>query len=233
VTKPARQLPPIRAVLFDAVGTLIHPEPPAGAVYGEAGRRFGSRRDPATIAARFRAAFRRQEELDRAGGLRTDERREWARWWAIVTEVLDDVADAAACFRYLYDHFAAPGAWRVEAGAGPVLRALAGRGIELGVASNFDGRLRGVLAGLTELAPLRHVVISAEVGWRKPAGEFFRAACRATGCAPEEVLIVGDDVENDYAGARAAGLAARLFDPHDRHPGRPRIARLHALLDLL
>src|SRR5207302_1039003 len=49
----------VRAVFFDAVGTLIHPEPPAGAVYAEVGRRHGSRLTAAEIARRFAAAFRR------------------------------------------------------------------------------------------------------------------------------------------------------------------------------
>src|ERR1700693_3322915 len=36
--------PAIRAVAFDAVGTLIHPDPPAGEVYAAVGPRFGSPR---------------------------------------------------------------------------------------------------------------------------------------------------------------------------------------------
>ncbi len=55
----------IRAVFFDAVGTLIHPEPSAAKVYGEIGRRFGSRYSAAAIATRFVAAFRKQEDFDR------------------------------------------------------------------------------------------------------------------------------------------------------------------------
>src|SRR5438132_815361 len=79
-----RLIPPrTRAVFFDAVGTLIHPDPPAPAVYAEAARRFGSRLDLPAVTTRFRAAFRRQEEIDHAGGLRTDEAREVARWRAI------------------------------------------------------------------------------------------------------------------------------------------------------
>ena len=33
----------VRAVFFDAVGTMIHPDPPAATVYARVGRRFGSR----------------------------------------------------------------------------------------------------------------------------------------------------------------------------------------------
>src|SRR5437660_2707613 len=60
MTAAARIPPVVRAVFFDAVGTLLHPEPPAGAVYAVLGRRFGSRLDPGAVAGRFRTAFRRQ-----------------------------------------------------------------------------------------------------------------------------------------------------------------------------
>jgi putative hydrolase of the HAD superfamily len=229
VTPP---IPPgIRAVVFDAVGTLIHPEPAAAAVYAEAGRLFGSRLDPATVAARFAAAFGRQERVDYAAGLRTDEGRELARWRAIVAEVLDDVTDPTAAFSHLYEHFARPDAWRTEPGAAAAVAELAARGYRVGIASNFDHRLAGVLAP-GELRGLP-VVISAAVGWRKPAAAFFAAVCRTFGLEAREVLYVGDDLANDYEGARAAGLSAVLFDPRGRAPaGIPRVTRPGELLDL-
>src|SRR5579884_3522174 len=98
-------LPPgVRAVFFDAVGTLIHPEPPAGAVYAAVGRAAGSRLDPAAIAARFQAAFRAEEAADLRHGLRTSPGREVERWRHIVATVLDDVRDPEGCFRELWAH---------------------------------------------------------------------------------------------------------------------------------
>jgi putative hydrolase of the HAD superfamily len=220
--------PPIRAIVFDAVGTLIHPEPPAATVYFEAGQRFGSRHTETEIAARFRAAFRRQDEIDHAAGLRTDEAREIARWRAIVAEVLDDVTDAPACFRDLYEHFAQPSAWRVEAHAAATLAELAARGYRLGIASNFDHRLRGVLP--RECFGDLPLVISSEAGWRKPAAGFFLAICRAMAVCAHEVLYVGDDLSNDLEGARAAGCHSLLFDPHNKAPTVvDRIQRLNGI----
>jgi putative hydrolase of the HAD superfamily len=203
----------VRAVVFDAVGTLIRPDPPAHAVYADVGRRFGSRLDQAVITARFRAAFRAEEEVDRAAGWRTDEDREERRWRTIVAATLDDVADGESCFRELWRHFARPSAWRCDADAGRVIAELRRRELAVGIASNFDGRLRSVVAGLPAIASVSPLVISSEVGWRKPAGGFFEAVARAVGCEPCEVLHVGDDLANDFEGAVAAGLAAVLFDP--------------------
>jgi putative hydrolase of the HAD superfamily len=221
----------VQAVVFDAVGTLIAPDPSAPAVYAAVGRRHGSRLDPATVHDRFRAAFRREEGRDRGAGWRTDDAREEQRWRSIVATVLDDVPDPEACFRELWDHFARPSSWRVLPGVGLVLAELARRGLTLGVASNFDRRLRPVAAGLPELTAVRHLVISAEVGWRKPAPAFFDAVVGSVGCAPAEVLLIGDDYENDYVGATAAGLRALLLDANGRpEPGVATIAELAELL---
>jgi len=99
------------------------------------------------------------------------------------------------------------------------------------MASNFDRRLRSVVAGVPALAPLQHLIISSEVGWRKPAPQFFQALCRVIGLPPENILYVGDDPTNDYQGAVAAGLESILFDPHGEHPEIPR--RIASLTDLL
>jgi putative hydrolase of the HAD superfamily len=200
----------IRAIFFDAVGTLIHPEPPAATVYAAVGRRYGSRLTEPEIAARFVTAFARQEAQDIAAGLRTSEERERQRWRDIVGEVLDDVSGKERCFEDLFSHFSRPEAWRGEPGIEDVLNDL-GRSHVLGVASNYDARLHSVLRGLPQFRPVQHVIISSEVGWRKPAPQFFHALCVRVGFRPGEILFVGDDPVNDYGGAIAAGLSAALI----------------------
>jgi putative hydrolase of the HAD superfamily len=201
----------IRAIVFDAVGTLIHPEPPAAAVYAEVAQRFGSALTTGDIAPRFAAAFARQEQLDRDAGLRTSEERELQRWRDIVAEVLGESVSRNGAFDELYEHFARPTAWRCGPGTVDVLDALAARGYRLALASNFDHRLRSVVAGLPELYPLQDLIISSEIGWRKPAQEFFAAVRRAVREMPPHILFVGDDEENDYLGATGAGMRAMLF----------------------
>ncbi|HKI35782.1 MAG TPA: HAD-IA family hydrolase [Gemmataceae bacterium] len=202
--------PDVRAVFFDAVGTLIHPEPAAAVVYTAVGQSLGSRLTTAEVAARFRIAFARQEALDLAHGLRTSEERERQRWRHVVAEVLDDVCDPARCFEELFAHFGRPQAWRCDPEAAALLLQLERQSYLLGMASNYDARLHGVAAGMPELRPLRHIVISSEVGWRKPAPQFFGALCARVDLNPAEILFIGDDRGNDYEGATAAGLRAVL-----------------------
>jgi putative hydrolase of the HAD superfamily len=50
-------------------------------------------------------------------------------------------------------------------------------------------------------------VLSHEIGWLKPSREFFLACARAAGASPQDCVFV-DDLEENVAGARAAGMAA-------------------------
>jgi putative hydrolase of the HAD superfamily len=206
----------IQAVVFDAVGTLIHPEPPASHVYVSCARRFGSTLSSLIVAERFAVAFQREEEADRIAGFRTSEERERNRWRRIVGTVLDDVNDPEACFHELFEHFARPEAWRCEREAVRALEKVADRGYTLALASNYDSRLKQVLAGLPALWTISHVVISSEIGWRKPAPAFFARLCADLALPAEQILYVGDDMNNDYMAAGAAGLRAVLFDPKNR-----------------
>jgi putative hydrolase of the HAD superfamily len=83
--------------------------------------------------------------------------------------------------------------------------------LQLGLASNFDARLRRVVAGIPALRPIKHLVISSEVGWKKPASGFFAALAARIALPPAEILFVGDDLANDYYGARSAGLQPVLL----------------------
>lgn len=220
----------IRAVFFDAVGTLLFPRAPVSRTYVEHACRHGASLTEDEVRAAFRAAFARQDAADKAAGWRTDEVRERARWQTIVADVLP-VPDSEACFAGLWDWFARPAAWTVPVEAGDVLRELARRGVVAGVGSNFDSRLLPIVDAFPELAPVRRrVVISSLVGWRKPAPQFFDALVAAAGCDRSQLLYVGDDERNDLQGATAAGLRAVLLDPAAGSPGPNRIRRLRDLI---
>jgi 2-haloalkanoic acid dehalogenase type II len=56
---------------------------------------------------------------------------------------------------------------------------------------------------------LFRATVSAHVhGTGKPDPRIFHIACRELGCAPQEVVHLGDDAELDVRGARAAGMHA-------------------------
>lgn len=220
----------VRAVFFDAVGTLLFPEPSAPVVYAAVAREHGLVLSPEVIRNRFIKAFREEEAFDLDAGWVTSEAREWERWRRIVFATLKGAPDPEACFQQLYAHFSQAHAWRVNEHAAEAFATLADRGVVLGLASNYDSRLSQVLIGTPDLAPLRKaVVISSEVGYRKPAAKFFEAVVHAAGCERSSILFVGDDRENDFEGASAAGLQVVLFDPHGRENEPARISNLREL----
>ena len=204
----------VRAILFDAVGTLIRPEPAVAAAYHRAGRRYGSRLTEAELRARFHSAFARLEAEDATERRnRTDEPRERQRWRRIVAEVFDDVAEQEELFGDLWEHFASPANWRLFDDAAECLRRLSQRGeLVLGIASNFDQRLERIVAAFPGLSAARHVFVSSQLGFRKPAHGFFSAIEQALKLSPQEILLVGDDHANDYLGATAARWQAILID---------------------
>jgi HAD superfamily hydrolase (TIGR01509 family) len=90
------------------------------------------------------------------------------------------------------------------------------------VATNADDsgvrEVRAALArvGLDEL--IDDVVSSRDVGTRKPDKLFYRAALLRAGfagvpLAPERAVMVGDSLQNDVAGAQAAGLRVIWLAP--------------------
>ncbi len=82
----------------------------------------------------------------------------------------------------------------------------------LGMITNFtDGPAARKIIDLLELNPFfRHVVVSGELGYRKPHPYLFERLVGALGVPAGEILFVGDDLEADVRGARDAGLQAVL-----------------------
>lgn len=228
----SRFLAGVRAVAFDAVGTLIFPTPGAATVYAEVAARHGLAVNPAEISPKLWQQFRLEEDIDRAAGWVTSERREEDRWRNIVLAALPGATDEL--FRELYSHFARPTSWSVPPDAAERLASLRSRGFLTGMASNYDSRLSAVVNGTPALAPVRdRLVISSLVGVRKPGPAFFsNGVVPAMGVPAGEILFVGDDPENDYLGATAAGMRAVLLDPEGKSPTvRDRVAGLRELLE--
>jgi putative hydrolase of the HAD superfamily len=197
-----------RWILFDAVGTLIQPDPPVAEVYHAAGRRFGSQLQQDEILARFGQALAREQ----SGGP-TTEANERQRWRRIVRQVIDDVPlRADALFEALWHHFAQPPHWRLYEDVAGMLDALRGLGFKLGIASNFDSRLKNIVAGHSPLAACDAVFVSSEVGYTKPDLRFFRAIEKRLEACAGQILFVGNDEIADVHGATKAGWQIVLLN---------------------
>jgi putative hydrolase of the HAD superfamily len=234
----SERLRDVRWIAFDAVGTLIYPDPPVREIYHRVGLRHGSQLTQDEISARFATAFRASEagSIDDADGdgaaAQTSEPIERERWLGIVSRVIDDAHNPRACFEELFAHFAQPTAWKCYREVSEVLLTLQQVGYRLALASNFDDRLTAIRRGLPELAPIDACVVSSLVGFRKPSRRFYDALIRATDASAEQILMIGDDPDNDVRGAHAAGLPALLIDRDGAAGGLTSLTELYALLEL-
>jgi FMN phosphatase YigB (HAD superfamily) len=97
---------------------------------------------------------------------------------------------------------------------GPLLRALRHRH-RLAVVSNFDytPTARGVLEreGIADLFDI--ILVSDEVGWRKPKPLIFETALERLAVAAGEALFVGDRIDIDVAGAQGVGMGSAWINP--------------------
>jgi putative hydrolase of the HAD superfamily len=187
----------VKAILLDALGTLIGFENPAPHLQAELHRRgHDISREEAERAIRAEIAYYRAH-LDEG---RDPQSLHDLRVRCAAAMGLDLPAETAL------DALLASLRFYAYPDSAPALRALRERGIRLVVVSNWDWSLHERLSetGLTAL--LHGALSSAEVGAAKPDGAIFRAALEITGTRPEETWHVGDTPEADVEGARAAGI---------------------------
>jgi putative hydrolase of the HAD superfamily len=87
-----------------------------------------------------------------------------------------------------------------------VLTELRGRGLPLGVCSNWDWDLDRHLHHNKIHDCFDTIVCSASVGFRKPHPRIFATVIDRMGIQPEKMLFVGDSWSDDVEGAAAAGF---------------------------
>ena len=199
-------LPRIRTISFDVGGTLIEPWPSVGHVYAEVAASLGwGGLEPAALNRQFAAAWTLRRSFDYSRGA----------WRELVQQTFTGLVPEVpgeAFFDAVYRRFEEPSAWRVFADVLPVLAELKALGLKLAVLSNWDERLRPLLARLELLDGFDAVIISHEVGHTKPAPEIFRKAATALNLPPEAILHIGDSAREDVSGAQSIGMPALLLD---------------------
>jgi putative hydrolase of the HAD superfamily len=223
-----------RAVLLDAMGTLLTFGDPAPRLRAGLAERLGT--DIGETAAR--AAIRAEIAHYRGHLHLGRDARSLAALRADCAEAMRPALGPAA---------GAPGPLLTAAlldalqfsaypDAPPALRALRAAGWRLVVVSNWDASLHDRLAetGLSGLVD--GAVASAELGAAKPDRAIFARALAVAGADAADCWHVGDDVDADVEGARAAGIRPVLIARGGDAPtldGVPAIRGLNELPPLL
>ena len=193
------------AVLLDVLGTLVELETPWPHLLDELASRGVVVSEEAARAAMLAemAYYRAHHDEASTWPALKDLRRRCA---AVVQEQLATALPLAD----VEDALLAAVRFRAYPEVPAVLERLRAAGARLAVVSNWDVSLHDVLERTRLRALVDVVVISAELGAAKPDPAIFRAALERVGVTAREAIHVGDSVEHDVAGARAAGLEAVL-----------------------
>jgi putative hydrolase of the HAD superfamily len=221
---------PVRAVLLDALGTLVALQPPAPRLQRmlrESGIEVTEEQAARGFAAEI--AYYLDHHLDGSDRERLERLRdrcaeEMRR--ALGVPELDHPTARRAMLGAL-EFTAYPDVL-------PALGELRERGLTLVIASNWDCSLPDWLRPTGILELVDGVVTSAEVGAGKPDPRVFARALQVAGAEPAEALHAGDKVDNDVEGAAAAGVRGVLVQREgDPPPGVEAVASLRELSALL
>jgi len=205
----------LKAIFFDAAGTLFYLTKTVGDHYALVGSEVGLTLDAHHLDRAFHSAWKQMPPRPAIVGPRENDDKGW--WRQLVDLVLDQVApslsefDRDNFFEIAYEHFAEAGVWEAYPDVFEVLKKLQPR-FQLAVISNFDGRLRFILEHLGISKYFAHVFVSSEIGADKPDPEIFVRALKFIDLKPNEVLHVGDDSDRDWKAASEAGLSIFRLD---------------------
>jgi len=209
----------VKAVFFDAGGTLIHIDYPR---IGAAIKQMVGRDVPpeAWIAAEY--AGRDAVEAAMASG---EAQADTSRWRVHFSAMLEAVGlsrdDFDRVTPVVMEAHRKKHLWSaVQPGTAESLASLSAAGWFVAVISNADGTVERLLTDVGLTSHLRFIVDSGLVGVEKPDRRIFDLALGKAGVSAAESYYVGDLFPVDVAGARNAGLTPVLLDPLGRYGHR-------------
>ena len=199
-----------RAVLLDALGTLLEfedPGPALAAELGAAGAPVSEDEARAAVVAEmtyYKAHHDEGSDPERLNDLR----RRCAR---VLSDELPSAAQALG-LETITGALLAAIRFRPFPEVPEALRALRDAGHRLVVVSNWDVSLHEQLAATGLDALVDGAVSSAEAGAGKPHPDIYRRALELAGAGPDSAVMVGDSPDTDVAGALELGIPAVLVD---------------------
>jgi putative hydrolase of the HAD superfamily len=222
--------PPPQLVLLDVDFTLIRPWRVFDAHgYAELGARFGVRLDPERYEQARAGALHvwRTQSLEHRGAQHRRFATEIARGMGAGDAVAGQIGEAAE------EAWEDPRNFELFPDVMPLLEVLQASPCTVGLVSNTDRELELFAAELG--IGVDFALASSAHGRRKPCATIFAAALALGGAPADAAVMIGDNIEDDIAGALACGLRAVLVDRGDRHSAYKgeRVRGLHELPGLL
>lgn len=202
----------IKAIFFDAGGTLIHLDAPliCSLLTDKLGASLSTDRFPHAQSL----AMQRVAQLVAEGAGATEQlKRQFYSTLLPVIGVGEDHLDRA--IDMALELAKAEMLWRItdEATASALIQ-LKERGFRLAVVSNSDGRIELAFRQAGLFDHFEFFIDSFLVGVEKPDPRIFQIALERAQVTPHEAVYVGDLYSVDVVGARKAELTPVLYDPY-------------------
>lgn len=230
----------IKAVFFDLYHTLICYDPPREKIMAEVLGEFGIDITPEKLLYPINAAdefiYREHSRLPIGKRSEDDKKALWGQYQAIALkeanieptrELISYILGKMSLIKFepvLFEDVLS------------TLTDLKDKGLIIGLISNVDKDITGMLTKLELMPFLKVVVTSLESGYNKPQPEIFREAIRQGGIQPDEAVYVGDQYQIDVIGAGKAGMCGILIDRGNHFNEdikEPKIQSLYQLCDYL
>ncbi|MDZ7815676.1 MAG: HAD family hydrolase [Planctomycetota bacterium] len=215
----------VKAVFLDAAHTILELSRPYPRMLHFALNKYGFEHPYNRVEQVLRSEWSKVEHL--FNGKHEDtrmsderDRQLWGDFYRMMLSSLGIDAYPTKLLDEIYAQFGDPNNWTLFPETLDTIRSLKKLGYTVGIGSNWDSHLPKILKTLKVLDEVDTVVVSAIIGHRKPAREFFEAECEQVGLEPHEVMHVGDHPDADVHGAVTSGLRATLVW---RREGEPKL----------
>ena len=198
----------VKAVFFDVDFTLIYPGPTfQGVGYQRFCGRYGIDVDPSRFAAAVLSASAiLNDQKDHAYDPDI-----FVRYTRRIIEGMGGVgARLDPCAKEIYAEWAACQHFFLYDDVTPALKALAARGIKVGLISNSHRCLASFQQHFELQGLIAAALSSSDHGYLKPHPSIFESALKLIGVAAAEAVMVGDSLPHDIEGARRVGMRGIL-----------------------
>jgi putative hydrolase of the HAD superfamily len=209
-------------VFFDAGETLIHPLPSFPELFSLVCADHLLEVDLSNLPKISRSLMAEIEEKQRNGYTFTNDmavsRRFWLEFYEALVRRMGYDQENGELPQALYRIFSEPSNYGAYDDVHDSLYELKERGFRLGLISNFEPWLEGLLHRLYLLEFFEVMVISGYEEFEKPHPRIFEIALERANINPQQALHVGDSPVSDFYGASKVGIKAILLDRWGRFP---------------
>ncbi|MCD6384940.1 HAD family hydrolase [Candidatus Sumerlaeota bacterium] len=226
----------IKAVMLDALGTVIDLEPSFAGAFAQVCQDFGYQVSEDAVAQVLPIIEQiEQQRLSNEENLRVTNEFLMSRWIKMnkfIFKMVGIDGDAVKLAVEMERRFQDGSYTRLFPDTIPVLSRLREQGVRLGIVSNGTASVLNCLRYHQLDSYVDFILISGIVGWEKPARQIFELALNKAGVKAQNAVFVGDHYLADIEGARRVGIRPILIN-RNRRPHTFACEEIETLFSLL